>query len=87
MQVTVTRKAVKQIKKLSRADQIAVLSKIKRIPDLYMVKHVTLLRGYSNVFRIRAGDVRIVVLKDKQVFTVVAVAHRREVYKLLKRMV
>lgn len=85
MEVFVTPEARKQIKKLPKFLQIAVIEKLKKL-GLGIVTSITKLTGYKDVFRIRVGDYRVVyrILNNK--IYVVLIGHRREVYKLLGRL-
>ena len=83
MNVTFLSRAEKDLRKLPKFDQIAVAQKIKlfsRPP----IPHEEKLSGFSNAYRVRVGTYRIVYRKLKTSIDIVTIAHRREVYKLLK---
>lgn len=85
MDVIVTPSAKKQIKKLPKIIQLSVISKLKKIKINPLIGS-TKLSGYKNSYRNRVGTYRIIYrMLDGDVY-VVLVAHRREVYLLLKRM-
>lgn len=85
MEVLVTPNAVKLIKKLPKIPQIAIYQKLKRMrlnPDIKSTK----LSGYKNIFRMRVGNYRVVYeIVDKNAY-VFLVGYRKEVYKLLERI-
>lgn len=85
MQVLITSGARKLIKKLPKIPQIAIINKLQKmqVSETFSPEK---LSGYKNVFRIRIGDYRLVYeIKDKKMY-VILVGHRREVYKLLERL-
>ncbi len=44
------------------------------------------LGGYKNIYRIRIGDYRIVYRKTVQELYVILIHHRKDVYRLLRRL-
>lgn len=85
MEVFVTTNAVKLIKKLPKIPQIAIYQKLKRLSQTSDVKS-TKLGGYKNIFRIRVGNYRLVYeIVNKKAY-IFLVGHRKEVYKLLDRI-
>lgn len=85
MEVFVTPNAVKLIKKLSKVPQIAIYQKLKKMRLVSDIKS-TKLSGHKNIFKIRVGNYRVVYeIVDKKAY-VFLVGHRREVYKLLDRI-
>ena len=85
MDVIVTPSAKKQIKKLPKIIQLSVISKLKKIKINPLIGS-TKLSGYKNSYRNRVGTYRIIYrMLDGDVY-VVLVAHRKEVYLLLKRL-
>lgn len=84
MRIKISQKASKQFKKLSKLDAIAISRKIRHIPELLDSNRVVFLVSYPGLFRVRVGDYRIVVVEKSGDCTVVLIAHRREVYKVLR---
>lgn len=85
MILTITSHAKKQIKKLPKAYQIILAQKIRKIKsglDAGSEK----LSGYRNFYKNRIGTYRIIFIQSLNEVEVVLVAHRKEVYLLLKRM-
>ena len=86
MKVVVSPKAEKQLKKLAKLDQIAVLRKIRGLVKSARISQEEKLGGYRGAYRVRVGNIRVVYLKLPDKFYVVLIAHRREIYLLLKRL-
>ena len=86
MKVILSDRAEKSLRKSSKVIQIIIAKKIRKIKDSANVLNEERLEGFKNIFRIRIGDYRIVYRKTKNELYVVLLAHRREVYRLLKRL-
>lgn len=76
-------RAEKDFRRLPKSDQIAVAQKIKLFSQS-PIKHEEKLSGFSNAYRVRIGNYRIVYRKTRTSIDIVIIAHRKEVYKLLK---
>ena len=63
MNVTISPKAEKQLKKLNKIDQIAI---IRKIQNLYQEQNIQKLQGHKDIYRVRVGDFRIVFKKSKK---------------------
>ncbi len=83
MSAIVSPKAEKQIRKLSKLDQLAVMQKILALPNVPLVKQLV---GYKGIYRTRVGDYRIVYRQDGENCYIELVGHRRDIYKILERM-
>lgn len=83
MNITITSKAEKQLRKLSRIDQIIIAKKLRALPD----GNSTQLVGIKNAYRVRVGDFRIVYVKNGDTIEIVLIGHRKDVYDILKRLV
>lgn len=86
MKVFLSPRAERQLKKLSKVDQIAVARKIRLIRKSLRVSNEERLKGLRNIFRIRVGDYRIVYKKTLREIYIILIRHRKEVYKLLKQL-
>jgi len=75
--------AEKDLLKLPKFDQIAAAQKIKLF-SRQPISHEEKLSGFANAFRVRVGSYRIVHRKSKISIDIVLIAHRKEVYRLLK---
>ncbi|MEK7165931.1 MAG: type II toxin-antitoxin system RelE/ParE family toxin [Patescibacteria group bacterium] len=85
MNIVISPKAEKQLRKLPKFDQIAVAQKIRalRVSDIHSEEK---LSGYKDIFRIRVGDYRMVYRKTSQSIYIIVIRHRRDVYRLLKEL-
>jgi mRNA interferase RelE/StbE len=86
MRITITSHAQKQIKKYPKTFQIIVINKIRSFSS-EEPRNAEKLTGYKNYFRIRLGNFRIVYIKSSDEIEILLVAHRKEVYKLLERII
>lgn len=86
MKVGLWARAVKDLKKIPKIDQMAIARKIRRLEEGREKKPTDKLRGLKNVGRIRVGHYRLVFLEIKDGIDIFLIAHRREVYNLLKRL-
>lgn len=86
MKVVLSPQAEKQLKKLSKIDQIAVAKKIRAIRNEKEVIQEEKLTGFQQIFRTRVGDFRIVYKKTQSEIYIILIRHRKDVYKFLKRL-
>lgn len=77
--------AVRDFKRLDRSAQKRVASKIDALAEDPIPSGVARLEGKGNLYRIRAGDYRIVyqVRDDVLLVLVVKIGHRRDIYRNL----
>jgi mRNA interferase RelE/StbE len=87
MKVTLSARAEKQLRRLAKLDQIAVAKKIRGINQGQHGFRTEKLKGYSDIFRIRVGDYRIVYKKKKRELCIVLIGHRRDIYGLVRRLI
>lgn len=85
MKLVISPKAEKQLKKLSKIDQIAIGKRI-RLLTADEQSNFDKLSGYKNIYRVRLGNMRIVFKKSKNLVYIILIHHRKDVYKLLKRL-
>lgn len=85
MRITITSHAQKQIKKYPKTFQVIIINKIRKF-SFEEPSNAEKLSGYKNYYRIRLGPYRIVYIKSFDEIEIVLVAHRKEVYKLLERV-
>lgn len=83
--VTLTRRVEREIRKLSPAVQIWILDVLEALALDPRPHGVKKLAGFNDVWRLRAGDYRVIyrVSDEELVVTVVRAGHRREVYRRL----
>jgi len=85
MRVRISLGAEKQLRKLSKVNQIVVAQKIRTFKVRSAVAD-TKLKGYKNIFRVRVGDYRIVYRKTSLEVYIVLIGHRKDIYSLLNRL-
>ncbi len=74
--------AQRQLRKMSRQTQARLLERIDRLAEEPYPPDVKKLRSEIDLFRIRAGDYRIIytVQNDKFMVLIVRVGDRRDIY-------
>ncbi len=79
----ISRTAEKQIKKLTRDEQICVAKAILSLAIDPFPRGSRRLSGYDDVFRIRVGIYRILysVAQKKLIIIILKIGHRKEVYR------
>ena len=82
-ELQISRRALKALAGIERRDQQRIRAVIELLAESPRPPACTALVGARNVYRIRVGDYRVVyeVHDDKLVVLVIAVGHRREVYR------
>ena len=81
--VKLTREPEKFIRRQNRKTQIQLTSALRKLASQPRPKQAKKLAGMDDLYRVRAGDYRIVyTIEDKKLIVlVVRVAHRKEIYK------
>ncbi len=81
-QVIITKPALKELSGIAKSDQQLVFDKIKALKDGLFNNGESLKGRYKGKFRKRAGNYRIVYLKENNILliTVVRITHRKKVY-------
>lgn len=85
MKIIISPRAEKYFKKLSKIDQIAIAKKIRQLKERKTIREEK-LKGFSNIYRIRVGNFRIVFKKAPNEIYLILIAHRKDVYDLLKQL-
>ncbi len=80
--VIITKPALKELARIDNSDQQLVFDKIKELKKGRFANDKALKGRHKGKFRKRAGNYRIVYLKENDILliTVVRMAHRKEVY-------
>jgi mRNA interferase RelE/StbE len=84
MQNTETLKFRKQLTKLPKNDQIAVLDALDALDEAETfadIHNIKAMQGYKNYFRIRVGNWRIGLFWDGDMFHIQDVGKRGDFYK------
>jgi mRNA interferase RelE/StbE len=81
------RKAIKKVPKRYQGDIYRALYRLAENPRKLPVK-TKLLVGFSNVYRMRFGDYRLVIHIDnkRKMILVIAVGSRGQVYRIIERL-
>jgi len=85
MKITILPRAEKELRKLPKFDQIAVVQKIRALLNPSIAGEEK-LSGYTHIYRVRVGNYRIVFKKTHQGLFVVLIRHRRDVYRMVKEL-
>lgn len=83
MTITISPRAEKQLRKISKFDQIAIAQKIRSLKDT-SISGEEKLSGFAAVYRVRVGSYRIVYRKLKDSCYIILIGHRRDIYRALK---
>lgn len=86
MSITLSPRAEKQLRKLSKVNQIIIAQKIRTLASGQSSGKKESLRGYKQIFRVRVGDYRIVYRETSGKIYIILIGHRREIYKLVDRL-
>lgn len=86
MKTTISPKAEKQFRKLPKIDQIAITQKIRSLKNVSTTNIEEKLKGFKKTFRIRMGNYRVVYARKTNEIYVILIAHRKEIYLLLKQL-
>ncbi len=83
MKIKISPRAEKELKKLSKIDQIVIAKKIRFLGTNQTTGEKKLAR-FQNVFRIRMGNHRIVYKKTVSAVFIILIGHRKNIYNSLK---
>lgn len=87
MKIILSPRAEKQLKKLSKINQIAIAKKIRLTRNSKTIGKIEKLRGFQNISRVRVGDYRIVYKKTQERIYIILIRHRKDVYRLLRQLI
>ena len=82
-EIEVSSTAEKQLRKLSQKDQIIILKRIQELSREPRPNHSRKLRGQNNIYRVRAGNYRILYSIENKHLTIIIlkVGRRGDVYR------
>ena len=82
-QIVITKKAAKELAALAKDRQRLIDKRIRSLADDPRPEGSKKLQGRDDLYRIRAGDYRIVykVDDDEEAVTILRIRHRRDVYR------
>ncbi len=80
--VIIPKFALKELAKINKENQQLIVNKIKDLQNGIFTNDKSLKGKHQGKFRKRAGDYRVIYLKENDVLliTLIRVAHRKEVY-------
>ncbi len=87
MNIVLSPKAEKKLKKFPKFDQIAIGQKIRSLGSGQNSFGEEKLSGFKDIYRVRVGDYRIVYKKSLHLIYIIIIGHRKEVYDLLTRLI
>lgn len=82
MIVRISPRAEKELKRISKLDQLAIGQKIRSLATADPLG-TEKLTGFPHVFRVRVGSYRIVYKKSKNEVYIVLIGHRKDIYRKL----
>lgn len=85
MKAIISPRAEKELKKISKINQIAIAKKIRSLAEVKVLNEEK-LSGLKDVFRVRVGEYRIVYRKTKEEIYIVLIGHRKEIYRLVNQL-
>ncbi len=87
MKVILSPRAEKELHKIHKLDQIAVVKKLRSLQQISATEiQKEKLVGYSDIFRMRVGQYRIVYRQKTDIVHIILIGHRIDIYHLLERL-
>ena len=83
MKIIIPPRAEKELKKITKIDQIAIARKIRLIKESPVILNEEKLSGYKNIYRVRIGEYRIVYRRTVKEIYIVLIGHRKDIYRLV----
>lgn len=85
MKLKISHRAEKELKKIPKIHQIALVKKIRSLPtDQNLNKEK--LSGFKDMYRVRVGNYRIVYRERVNEIFIVLIGHRKEIYRMLNQL-
>ncbi len=85
MKIILSAKAEKNLKRFSRIDQIILSKKIRQLKETHIAQEEK-IKGFQSIYRVRVGNYRMVYKKNSKEIYIILIAHRKDVYNLLKQL-
>lgn len=86
MKIILSPRSEKELRKVTKIDQIAIAKKIRQVRDSIFIINEEKLSGFKNIFRVRVGDYRIVYKKNHKKIYVILIGHRKDIYRLINQL-
>jgi len=83
MKIIISPRAEKELKKITKIDQIVIARKIRLIKESPVILNEEKLSGYKNIYRVRIGEYRIVYRRTVKEIYIVLIGHRKDIYRLV----
>lgn len=85
MNMMISDRAEKALRRLPKFDQIAAAEKIRSLARL-PIPNEEKLSGFSHIYRVRVGDYRIVYRRTTDEIYIILIGHRRDVYRMVSEL-
>lgn len=85
MKIAISPRAEKELKKIPKINQIVIAKKIRSLATPLSLSKEK-LAGYKDIFRVRAGQYRIVYRERNNEIFIILIGHRRDIYRLLSQL-
>lgn len=85
MKLKISPRAEKELKKIPKIHQMAIVKKIRALPTDQNVSKEK-LSGYKDIYRVRVGDYRIVYREQINEIFIALIGHRKEIYRMLNHL-
>jgi mRNA interferase RelE/StbE len=72
--------ALKELEKIEPSISRRIIKKVEEMVQNPLSCDIKKLKGYSNYYRLRAGDYRIIFEMSKNLITILKVGHRQNIY-------
>ena len=82
MKIIISPRAEKQLRKIAKFDQIAIVQKIRSLVQSN-ISGEEKLSGYPHMYRVRVGNYRIAYRKTKFIY-IILIGHRKDIYRALQ---
>lgn len=85
MKIVISPRAEKELKKIPKINQISIVKKIRSL-TISLNLNKEKLTGYKDIYRVRAGQYRIVYREKNNKIFIILIGHRRDIYRLLSQL-
>lgn len=85
MKITISPRAEKKLRQVSKVDQISIAKKIRELGVSKRIANVEKLQGFGHIYRVRIGNYRVVYKKTSKELYILLIGHRKDIYRMLRR--
>lgn len=86
MSIVISPRAERELKRIPKIHQIAIVKKIRSLKSSYDLRKEK-LTGYNDIYRVRIGQYRIVYKQKTEKIFIVLIGHRKDIYRLLNQLI